>query len=240
MILSTRHGIFVQQAIDLATTIVVKHSFSAKLIGDTVMTLSNVDETMLPMEEWRYYMNIAGEYHSLDTVMYVTSLDTYETIAFTKENLAVHSVTAKEYQYGTSNYKDLVTRYPGQETLILGILYPADKAAAIAAEDGTIVAYPPQLVESNEYSLISNLQKWVTNYLGRWYNPSYNLTDNMYHSVTLSMMHMLMVSAVLNFRLRACKTLEAHSFHVFHYLASHGLNQFYLPLLSTPQMLWLY
>lgn len=240
MILSTRHGIFVQQAIDLATTIVVKHSFSAKLIGDTVMTLSNVDETMLPMEEWRYYMSIAGEYHSLDTVMYVTSLDTYETIAFTKENLAVHSVTAKEYQYGTSNYKDLVTRYPGQETLILGILYPADKAAAIAAEDGTIVAYPPQLVESNEYSLISNLQKWVTNYLGRWYNPSYNLTDNMYHSVTFSMMHMLMVNAVLNFRLRACKTLEAHSFHVFHYLASHGLNQFYLPLLTTPQMLWLY
>lgn len=234
------YDLYVQSVIQLAETIVIKsvdtadglNNYVAKELGGAVDSLNPTT--------WKYYMNISGEYHPTDTMMSVTSMDTLEQINFTKENLQIHLATAKGYQYGTTSYQDLVSRYPNQEMLILGILYPADIDQAIAATDGTILAYPPNLVENNEYSLIYKLQEWIYGYKERWVNRQFNLSDPLYPYVNHGIMYLLILLQILNIRLAACKTNEAHSYHVRMYLASHlGLDQF-LDFMTTKQALWFY
>lgn len=189
---------------------------------------------------WRYYRHVAGEYHPIDREMTITSRDTLETIIFSKTNLAIHLATARAYVYGTREYKELVAAYPDQEDLILGILYPVDKAKAIAAKDGQILGYPAYLVEANEYSLISKLQDWVYGYKTRWTNVQYAISDEYYTAYNLAIMYAMMVPQIANLRLQATNTLEAHSFHVRMYLTSHGFKDFYLDVLTLKQSLFFY
>ena len=53
-------------------------------------------------------------------------------------------------------------------------------------------------------------------------------------------MYLNLVPAILTARLEACKTNEAHSFHVRQYLASHNLLNSYIDLLTTSQLLFFY
>ena len=239
-ILNNRHRIYLQKCTDLVCTIQIKHQTTCDLISEGLHQNYGIDESLVFDRDKKYYMHLAGEYHSTDKVMYVTSEDTNDIIVFSKENLVIHTATRKAYQYNTRAYKELVLQYPDQEPLILGILYPADKDKAVEAPNGTILSYKKELVEINEYSLINNLQTYLYNYIDRWENVQYNITDSLYHPVFVTQMQMLLLPALINLRLRACKTNEVHSFHVFHYLASHGLNQFYLPMVTTKQSLWLY
>jgi hypothetical protein len=112
--------------------------------------------------------------------MTVPSLDIAQRIVFNKVNLQTHLATKQAYSYGTRYYQELVLQYPEQEMLILGILYPADITKAVNAKDGTILAYPPELVELYEVSLIPKLQTWLDNYLFRWFNKQFILTDDLY------------------------------------------------------------
>ena len=118
---------FLQNYIDdnrkLAKTIVIKSSITAELINNDIRLKNNsyiIDE--LDMSSWKYYMNISGLYHPLDEPMVITSLDTLEEITFNKENLAIHTATAKAYQFDSRYYYSLVNKYPNQVQLILGIL----------------------------------------------------------------------------------------------------------------------
>jgi hypothetical protein len=185
-------------------------------------------------------MNLAGLYHSLDTMMTVVSLDTLETIDFTLANLAIHTATARAYAYGTRYFNELLSQYPTQLSLILGVLYPVDITTAINAVDGTILGYPSDLVESNEYSLISNLQKWVTAYRTRWTNTQYNISDNLNMVSNLGLQYIFLVPAIINLRKAACKTNEAHSFHVGQYLASRNFSDDILDALTLDQSLFFY
>jgi hypothetical protein len=124
--------------------------------------------------------------------------------------------------------------------LVMGILYPADIAAAVAAVDGAILSYPGFLVEPTEYTLIANLQDWIYSFKERWDNKQYRISDNLYAAATLGIMYLQMVPALLNFRQAACKTNEAHGFHIQQYLASHGLLDTYMAALTRDQALFLY
>lgn len=238
---SNSYQIYIEETKRLAETIVVKSSETAEALNQWVMDYygkSQVD--LLDPASYKYYKNIAGEYHFTDTEMTVASMDTLETIVFSKETLAVHTATKNGYRYGTRQYKELVSRYPEQELLILGILYPCDKATAIAAPDGTILSYPPELVESHEYSLIPKLQSWINGYKVRWVNQQFGISDPLYPATHLGIMYLNMVPAILEFRLEACKTNEAHSYHIRQYLASHGFLDAYMDLLTLKQALFLY
>lgn len=238
---SNYYKIYLNKVFQLAQTIVIKSTAAAASVNQYVRDYYGQSAVVEhDPTSWKYYLNISGNYHFIDEMMTVVSMDTLETIAFTKDNLAIHRATAREYAFGTRKYKELLSRYPKQEQLILGILYPVDIGKAIAAPDGQILGYPRELVESNEYSLIKNLQDWIFGYKIRWTNNQYGISDELYMATSLGIMYLNLVPVILNLRLQACKTNEAHSFHIQQYLASHGMLDTYIEQLTKKQALFLY
>ena len=189
---------------------------------------------------WRYHLHLAGMYHPVDVPMQVTSIDTLEKIDFTKDNLALHTATATAYQYGTRYYDLLVSQYPDQEDLILGILYPADLDTVVNAQDGTILSYPKALVEPQEITFIDELQSWLYSYLVRWNVSAFNLTDSWYPASMIGVLFNNMIPVLLNLRKKRCHTLEAHSFHIRQYLASHERLDRFMDYMTLKQQLFLY
>lgn len=230
---------YLDQNTTLSRTLVVKFKEAAMLINEGLVA-DGVKVDTHDQTTWKYYQNLAGIYHSTDTMMSVVSIDTLETIEFTVENLKIHTATAKAHAYGTRHYNALVYKYPKQEALINGILTPADIHKAIEAENGTILAYPASLIESNEVSLLPELQDYIKRIFHRWFNVQFAMSDNLYCGVFFTMLSSFVLPKLLNLRVARCKTAEAHSFHVRMYLASHGGLDAYLPYMTLKQSLWLY
>lgn len=212
----------------------VLKTFTSNVVGP-ILIVDKLDKTT-----WKYYKNMAGEYHITDTPMQVTSLDTLETIIFSKDVLKDHPATVDAYQYQTRYYQSLVLQYPQQEELILGILYPADKAYAIKSDNGSIVSYPSDLVEPQEATLIVELEAYIKRYLVRWDVSAFGLSESLYNCAQFAILCLNVYSKLINLRLKRCKTNEAHSFHIREYLASHGRLDRFMPYMSLEQVLYLY
>jgi len=235
------YNLYINNVLDLAQTIVIKSEESAVAINNYLKALygDSIVDINRP-ETWKYYQNICGQYHITDNIITITSLDTLEKITFSTENLKVHRATSKAYQFGTRLYIELLALHPTQEQLILGILYPADIDFSLNAEDGTVLSYPKYLVETNELTFIEKLNKAIEVYKIRWHNPQFGVTDSLYSAAHLGLLYLYLVPLILNIRLAACKTNEAHSYHVRQYLASHGMLDIYLDTLTLKQTLFLY
>lgn len=234
------YGIYVQSILALAQSIVVKFDQVAQATNLYVLQKTGYLVDPYDKTTWKYYQNISGEYHFSDTKMRVYSLDAEIIIDFDVATLAESPVTKAAYAYGTTLYNELLAQYPDQEMLILGILYPCDKQKAIDARDGTILAYPDFLVESQEITFLEELQSWVYSYMQRWIILGFTLTDDLYPATYLAQLYLNLVPAIYNLRLKACKTNRAHSFHVRQYLRSHGLLDVYLNQLTQKQALHMY
>ena len=234
------YKLYINQVLDLSKTMVFKVEPLADLINerlkDNYGLITNLDEK----HTWKYYLNLAGLYHSTDKKIYITSLDTLETIEFNRDTLLVHRATATAYGYGTRFYRELLSQYPEHEQLIIGALYPIDINKAISADDFTVLGYPGALIEGNEVSLIDNVNKWLYGFKERWYNQQFNLTDTNYTTALLAVMYLQLPALLVTLRLRACKTAEAHSFHVREYLSSHGMLDVYLSNMTLKQALFFY
>lgn len=233
--------LFYRSTQDLARTLVLKSVEVADNIN-TVVKIKHGDAAVDIHDQttWKYYMHICGEYHFTDTEMYVTSLDTLESILFSKENLRIHKATAKGYGFGTRYYESLVRQYPEQEALIRGILYPANMSTAIDAPDFTILAYPKALVEPQEITLMHDLQRYIYNFADRWFVQAFSTSHDLYVASFIGMLYMNIYAKLINLRLRRCKTHEAHTFHIREYLASHGRLDRFLPYMSQKQALYFY
>jgi hypothetical protein len=235
------YQLYIDSVFSLAYTISVKFEQAADAINNKVMMehgFSAVDK--YDPASWRYYQNISGSYHFTNSSIQITSLDTLADIAFTKANLALHPATKAAYSHGSIYYNELVNKYPDDELLIRGILYPCDINTAITALDGTILAYPADLVDSNEYHFIEKLQDWIYDYLNRWVNKQYEIAHDLYVPMYMSQFYMHLIPAIINIRLQACKTPEAHSYHVRQYLASNLMLDEYLAYLTKEQALFFY
>lgn len=156
--MSITFDLYFKKVMLLADTLVVKHSYLARIINDAVKLNSSgriaVDANR--PETWKYYMNLAGEYHQYDRAellklsggtteyMRIKVAGDYQPVEvdFTRELISgpnADPAIANEYKYGTSHYNALVARYPDFEELILGILNPIPKEMSIAAKDGEIL-----------------------------------------------------------------------------------------------------
>ena len=232
---------YIDLNIKLAKTLVIKSEASQDLINELIRLDHGAAEVdNLDPYSWKYYLNISGQYHPLDSVMTITSLDSLEEIDFTVENLKIHTASAEAYQFGSRYYYSLLSRYPNQEMLINGILYPVDITEAVNAKEGSILTYPKYLVEPQEITLITELEKYIQMYLGRWNVQAFGITDTLYNPAQHALLYLNIVPKLLNLRLKRCKTYEAHSFHIKQYLASHGRLDRYYPFMTLKQALYLY
>lgn len=234
------YDIYIKSIVDLARSICIKFDQVAQATNLQVIQSTGTIPDANDRTTWKYYQNISGQYHFSDTMMSIYSLDSETTIDFTKANLLANPVTANAYSYGSSYYNELLTAYPKQEMLILGILYPVDINYAIAAKDGTILNYPSFLVESTELDFISLLQKWIYAYINRWVVMAFTLTDDLYSAAYLAQLYLHLIPAITNIRLVTCKTNQAHSFHIKQFLRSHGFLDIYLNELTHKQALNMY
>lgn len=235
---TTYYRLYKEKVLELARSIVIKNESTAFAINRQLELMG------YPISDdprtWKYYLNLAGEYHFLDRPMQIISLDTLETIPFTKENLRIHLATADEYRVGSRYYNDLVERFPDQEVLIRGILSPVEMERVIEADDFTILYADESLIESNESNLLGLLQERVYRFASRWDVPGYRLTDDLYNSAQLGILFLNLPMFIMNIRLANCRTRYAHSFHIREYLASHGKLDLYIDQLTKKQMLFLY
>ncbi len=232
------YQLYLESIMAFARTLVIKIDGLAEHINEELKINGNVVETN--PQEWKYYMNLYGEYHHTDETMWVRSVDTQEEIVFSKENLAVHRGTAREYSVGSKYFNDLVNRYPNQSNLIVGIMYPVDKLFAIEAKSGSILYYNDKLIESTELNVIPNLQHWLDAYFNKWYNPNYAKIDDLYLASFIGVLYLYIPRVIFNLRLRNAKTINAHSFHIRQYLASNGGLDKYIKYLTQEQQLFLY
>ena len=213
------YKLYVKSVFRLALSIVIKSSITADRMNARLASLGWAVDYDDPFT-WKYYMNLAGEYHASNTLMQVVSLDTQETIDFTVENLTVHRATRREYTFGSRYYKDLVAKYPDQEILIGGIINPIDKTTAIESKDHNILSYDKSLVEPVEQNLMVELQRYIDLLFVRWHNSDYNLFDPYYYPLMLSGLATKFVPEILNIRKAAARTDQAHSYHLRQYLMS--------------------
>ena len=243
-------SVYLSDTISLARSMVIKSLDTAYLINKYLKSIygeDSVDDS--DPKTWRYYKNLSGEYYSItykgqqiaiDKPMTVKSLDTGAVISFDKQTLKNHPTTALVYRGGGRRFRVLLNRYPDQELLIKGILYPVDINEAIAAKDHTILNYNTFLVENNEFSLIEDVQSWIHRFVARWYNRAYTIVDEYYLPAFLSTLYLNLVPKILNLRLAKCLTDEAHSFHIDTYLRSHRCDGINIRNLDTNVRLWLY
>lgn len=231
---------YYEQNKTLIKTLVIKSNYAPYAINkELIERLGEQAVDKFDLTSWKYYKNLAGEYHFTDTPMNVVSLDTRQEILFSVENLIRHTATAEAYQYGTRYYFMLLRQFPEQETLISGILTPANKERAIKATDGTILAYPSYLVEEYETTLIMELESFIKLFNSRWDVQAFALSDPYYPVVQKAILAMQLFLKLLNARNKRAHSFEAHSFHIKEYLASHQqLDRFYV-YLTREQALWL-
>lgn len=232
---------YLEQCKTLAKTVVIKSQTSAETLNAHLLALYG-ESAFDPLDPktWKYYLNISGEYYFKDEVMRVTSLDTQEVIDFTKANLEIHTSTKEAYAYGTRYYYSLLNQYPNQQQLMLGILYPVDIDKAIAADDGTILGWPADLVEPQEQTLMLELDGHVKRFMHRWNVSAYGLVESLYNAAFLGSLYLTLWPKIMNLRLKRCHTDEAHSFHIREHLASHKALHRYLPYLTLKQSLFFY
>lgn len=232
---------YLSDTVSLVRSLVVKSEITAKKINQALVKQYGEAAVLQDFPEtWKYYMNLAGEYHKTDQMMKVISLDTHEWIDFTVENMKLHIATAKAYQHGTRYYYSLARKYPSQVPLILAITNPVNKQRAIEAPDVTILAWRRDLVETQEDNLILEIQTYIRNYLSRNTVIGFNNIYDYYPVLTLANLWMSLPSKIMNIRLRNCKTEKTHSFHMTQYLASHGRLDRFIPYLTLEQVMYLY
>lgn len=213
------YRLYIKGVLKLAATLVIKSSYTASSMNDYLKTLGYTVDPDDPYS-WKYYRNLAGEYHESNTMMTITSLDTQEEIQFTKANLRVHRATAREYTYGNRYYDDLVAANPDQQLLINGIINPVDIEVAILTDDHNILSYDKSLVEAGEQQLIPDLQTYIANFFHRYDNSDYGLFEPYYYPGLLAVLYSKIPLVIINSRKRACKSDAAHSYHIRQYLNS--------------------
>lgn len=149
--MSALYQLYAANLLTIAKTMVVKHLPAAKAVNQLLISNGYYVDESRP-ETWKYYLNLAGEYHQYDNDVLVQMQENgsaYITIKvagsvspmdaqFTK-TLLQDPTLAGEYIYGSPFYNKLIEDYPDFYDLIHGILNPIDINVAINAPDNAFL-----------------------------------------------------------------------------------------------------
>jgi len=230
---------YIKNTIKLAKSIVIK-------LDDIAIAINNgllFNGFTIPADKhlWKYYLNLAGLPHETNTQnIEVYSLETTQYVVLTNTIATDYPVTYKSLVTDNDAYKNLLLKYPNDESYIKGMLYPVDIDAAINATNGTILNYNKFYVEEQEYSLIRELETHIQNFLLRWHIKDYTITDELYLSGMLGVLYGSLVNKILNIRINKSLTNEAHSYHMEQYFRSHLDIWDDIQVLNNQSKIWLY
>lgn len=222
----------------LVRTMVIK--IEAVAVRDNSMLVKAGYPVSSDKTTWRYYMNMNGDYHETDELMYVKSVDTGDDIVFNKPNMEIHLATFREYNSGGELFQRLSSKYPGQSELIRGVLAPIPYAETIGAEDYKILKYNKNLVLWNEDQLIPKLQAWVKAETDQIFKNDYMVTENLMLPLAIKQLYADLIKAICVIRLGAIGTRNAHDFYIWSHINSYGDFSRYKNSLSRYQIMWLY
>jgi hypothetical protein len=189
---------------------------------------------------WKYYKNMVGEYHTSDTLMYVTSLDTREQILFSPSILKDHPRTFNAYKPGGSFYKKICETYPSQVDLIKSILFPVDGIEkCILADNFTLLNYSSGYLEAEEEpKIIEEIEKFLTIFVERWYLDF--LSDEIYFYLTAwGSLYTYLAMLIMSTRINLVKTPYVHSWHIWNALKDKGIDD-YSDILDRKKAMFLY
>ena len=228
-----------QQIYNFLKSVTIKFSPLAQYINNTLIR-NNYPVNMQDPTTWKYYINMTGNYHPSDTVMYVVSLDTREEMVFSTENLEINPRTKQAYIPGGEYYQRLCDIYPSQVDLIKSILFPVlDIEEAIMAPDFTLLAYGDGYLEEWEQPLIiMELQKFLLIYVERWYFDF--LDDEPYFYLTAwGSLWYYLAMVIMSARMEFIRTPYVHSWHIWNKLKANGIQD-YSDILDRKKSMLLY
>lgn len=230
---------YIEETKALVKSIVIKSSLIARHINEELIIQGyNVD--LDNPRTWKYYLNLAGLPHESDTEITITSLDTMETIPFTYDVLSQHRATFSEYTKRGEYYNQLIGKYPNSEGLINGILNPISMDTTITSSEHNILTYNKSLIEEQETQLIPQLQERVKTFFNTYTVEGYAYTDELYIPILMVEAYSNMMMDLLALRLKACHTINAHSFHIWSYLSGYFSLDDFKNVLTIEQALYLY
>lgn len=230
--------IYNNDCLNLTKSLLIKSDLLAR---DVEYSLSgNTNYLGIPRTQWKYYLNASGAYHSTNTKMYVTSLDTLTTIEFTKDVLLDHPITAEKYTINTELTNDLITLYPDNLLLIMGIIYDVDINAIIDANEYTIVAYDKSLVNVQEINLLTELQAKLYHEYETYINKDYADIEPYYGAVMMSHIAKQALFQIKLIRLKNYKTTRACDYYVWTYINSKLYLEDLKTSLTTDDIFYLY
>lgn len=233
------YKIYVNEVIALVDSMVIKSDVDADNINEYLLSIG-VEVNHSDKRTWKYFLNMAGEYHSNDTPVTVISSDTETPIVLSKTNLENHPITKIEYGPGGIYHEELIANNTTMRFFIDGVFNPVSIDAAIKARDFEILNFDPRYLASNEVELIDELQTFVYNYVSRWHIRDYNETDELYTAAMFDQLYKAMVTAVINIRTSFCNTSQVSQFHLWSKLKGlYGLDK-YRGQITLQQSLWLY
>lgn len=228
-----------KQIYNFLRSVTIKYDPIAQYLNNTVVQQGYPVNDQDPTT-WKYYLNLQGKYHTADTPMYVTSLDTQQQILFSTEVLVSHPRTRSVYVPGGLYYNRLCETYPEQVDLIKSILFPVeDIEKAIASDDLTLLNYGTGYLEEYEEKLmIMEVENFLEILKERWYFDF--LDDEPYFYLTFwgslwTYLAMLLMSA----RESYVHTPYVHTWHIWNDLRAQGLDD-YSDILDRKKAMMLY
>lgn len=246
---------YISTNIDLIKSLIIKSEHNAVLLNNYINakyieSTGYVERTYglvvhsEDMTQWKYYMNLNGEYHfddleTLGGMPLITSLDTKELIEYKKEILIDHPITLLEYKRKNKLFNDISAKL-NNPLLANGVINPIDYSISLNSDDWSILGYDNSLIETQESSVIIRLQSFINDFTDRWFMDQFQDTDPLFMASFFSLLLSNLVTELLNIRTRNEGTDETHSFFLEQYLASHqGLDKF-IPYLTFKQKMFLY
>lgn len=226
----------------LASSMVIKDHNFAEIIENSIINkkIKMGLEINPSHSKWKYYLNISGEYHPTDEIMTIVSLDTLETIDFTKENLVIHRSTTKGYLSETKYVKELLERYPNNHLLVKSILNPVDINVALNADNYTILQWDNFEVEDQEINLINDIQDRINIFKDNWYNQEFTYMEELYSEGFYRQLIALLPLFIMQCREVNEFTYKVHSYYLWSYLETKAGLYKYKNYLTFRQANWLY
>lgn len=203
------------KAIKLAGSMVIKNVDSITLMNQDMESKYGATLAYGSGEsDWRYYKHLFGEYHTQDISLTINALEDQSVIPFTKASLATRPVTLEAYRYGKEHYLRLVDRYPEYELYIKGVLYPVPYSESIPAQDGEILAWEKTYLDmTKEWYIMDELQEWIYNWLSRWDNKGFGLTDDLYPAAKHAILSLYLPAKILELKLKHSESITSSEFY---------------------------